>query len=45
MMKGTFFWLQMEFLNYSQRPLSHYLDTLRAIEETRIAQHNPEPDV
>ena len=40
-----FDWLQIEFLNYSQRPLSHYVDTLRAIEETRIAQHNPEPDV
>ena len=38
-------WLQNEFLLHSQRPVSHYVDTLRAIEETRIAQQNPEPDV
>ena len=40
-----FAWLQTEFLLHSKRPVSHYVDTLRAIEETRIAQQNvTEPD-
>ena len=35
-----FAWLQIEFLLYSQRSIPDYVDTLRAIEETRTAQQN-----
>ena len=39
-----FDWLQMEFLVHSQRSVLDGVHTLRAIEDTRIALLNPEPD-
>ena len=40
-----FDWLQMEFLVHSQRSVLDGVHTLRAIEVTRIALLNPEPDL